>query len=492
MQFHSYNVHENQIMSELRVRIAPSPTGTIHVGLVRTALYNWLLAKQQHGKFILRIEDTDPTRSTEESARAIIAGFKWLGITFDEGPYYQSQRFPIYQEHARKLVAEGKAYYCYCRAEDIEKERQEAWALKRVWKYDRRCLALPPEEKARREAEQMSRTVRFLVPEGKVAFDDAIHGRIERDSKEIEDFILLRADGSPTYNFAVVVDDALMNLTHVIRAVDHITSTSKQILLYHASGWPVPQFAHLPLILGKDRKKLSKRMGATSVEEYRQEGYLPEALVNFLALLGWSPGSDREIMTVEEMIKEFSLAKVNKADAIFDDEKLAWMNSEYLRKADDDRLVELIKPFLAEFTVPASRFQVPGTKNSELRTDCELRAIVAMTKVRVRTLKEMATMMQPLVSDHYEVDTDAAAKHLTPESRARLAQLADRFEAVPEFTVPQLEEALRKLAEDLQVKASLLIHSCRVALTGRTVGPPLFDLIQVLGKDRTLKRLRYS
>jgi glutamyl-tRNA synthetase len=283
-----------------------------------------------------------------------------------------------------------------------------------------------------------------------------------------------------------------MNLTHIIRAVDHITSTSKQILLYQASGWPVPQFAHLPLILGRDRKKLSKRIGATSVEEYRQEGYLPEALVNFLALLGWSPGSDREIMTVEEMIKEFSLAKVNKADAIFDDEKLAWMNSEYLRKADDDRLAELIKPFLAEFTVPGSKFQVPGTRNSEPRTDSELRAIVAMTKVRVRTLKEMAVMMQPLVSDHYEIDAVAAAKHLTPDSRARLAQLADRFEAVPEFTIPQLEEALRQLAEDLQVKAALLIHPCRVALTGRTVGPPLFDLIQVLGKDRTLKRLRSS
>lgn len=247
-------------MSELRVRIAPSPTGTIHVGLVRTALYNWLLARQQNGKFILRIEDTDPSRSTEESARAIIEGFRWLGITFDEGPFYQSRRFPLYQSYAQRLIEQGKAYYCYCTAEDLERERQEAWAVRQIWHYDRRCLKLPPEERARRNEAGVARTVRFLVPDGTVVFDDAIHGRIERDSKEIEDFILLRADGSPTYNFAVVVDDAEMRMSHVIRGVEHITSTAKQILLYRALGFPVPEFAHLPVILGRDRKKLSKRM----------------------------------------------------------------------------------------------------------------------------------------------------------------------------------------------------------------------------------------
>ena len=335
-------------MSELRVRIAPSPTGTIHVGLVRTALYNWLLARQHNGKFILRIEDTDPTRSTEASANAIIDGFKWLGITFDEGPFYQSQRFPIYRDYAQRLVKEGKAYYCYCTAENLDKERQEAWAVKHIWRYDRRCLALPADEKAKRENEQTPHTIRFMVPEGKVSFADAIHGTIERDSTEIEDFILMRADGSPTYNFAVVVDDALMKLTHIIRGVEHITSTSKQILLYRAMGFPVPQFAHLPVILGKDRKKLSKRFGAASVDDFKKEGYLPEALINFLALLGWSPGGDREILAVADMIHEFSLERVNKSDAIFDEEKLAWMNSEYLRNAPDERLAELIRPFLAE------------------------------------------------------------------------------------------------------------------------------------------------
>jgi glutamyl-tRNA synthetase len=466
-------------MSELRVRIAPSPTGTIHVGLVRTALYNWLLAKQQNGKFVLRIEDTDPTRSTEASANAIIEGFKWLGITFDEGPFYQSQRFPIYREYAQKLVAEGKAYYCYCTAENLERERQEAWALKRIWKYDRRCLALPDAEKAKRESEKLARTVRFKVPEGKVSFADAIHGTIERDSTEIEDFILLRADGSPTYNFAVVVDDALMHLTHIIRGVEHITSTSKQILLYRALGFPVPEFAHLPVILGKDRKKLSKRLGAASVDDFRKEGYLPDALINFLALLGWSPGGDREILTKDEMIKEFSLDRVNKADAIFDDDKLAWMNSEYLRGADDDRLAESVRPFLAEIGLPPA-----GIDGSRLRK------VVALTKVRVRTLREMAAMMKPLLSDDYEIDPEAAAKHLSPDTRAYLKQLADSFAAVPDFAVPLLEDALRKLAESLGVKAATLIHPCRVALTGKTVGPPLFDVIVVLGRERVLKRLR--
>lgn len=468
-------------MSELRVRIAPSPTGTIHVGLVRTALYNWLLARQQNGKFILRIEDTDPTRSTEASANAIIDGFKWLGITFDEGPFYQSQRFPVYREYAQRLVDEGKAYYCYCTAENLDKERQEAWAVKHIWKYDRRCLALPADEKAKRENEQMPHTIRFMVPEGKVSFADAIHGTIERDSTEIEDFILMRADGSPTYNFAVVVDDALMKLTHIIRGVEHITSTSKQILLYRAMGFPVPQFAHLPVILGKDRKKLSKRFGAASVDDFKKEGYLPKALINFLALLGWSPGGDREILAVADMISEFSLDRVNKSDAIFDEEKLAWMNSEYLRNAPDERLAELIQPFLAEIGVPLA-----GLDGARLRT------VVAMTKVRVRTLKEMAEMMKPLLSDDYQTDPDAAAKHLTPEARGNLARLADAFATVPDFSVPLLEDALRKLALELNVKAAVLIHPCRVALTGKTVGPPLFDVIQVLGKETTLKRLRGS
>ncbi|MEO0109096.1 MAG: glutamate--tRNA ligase [candidate division WOR-3 bacterium] len=463
-------------MNELRVRIAPSPTGTIHVGLVRTALYNWLLARQQQGKFILRIEDTDPNRSTQESAEAIIAGFKWLGIDFDEGPYYQSQRFPIYQDHARRLVAQGNAYYCYCTAQELEHERQEAWAVRRIGRYDRRCLALPETEKARREAAGIPRVIRFLVPDGEVSFTDHIHGLIRRDAREIEDFILLRADGSPTYNFSVVVDDALMRMTHIIRGVEHITSTAKQILLYRALGYPVPEFAHLPVILGRDRKKLSKRLGAASVDDFRRAGYLPEALVNFLALLGWSPGGDREILTLPEMIREFSLDRVNKANAVFDEDKLAWMNSEYIRAADSQRLEQLVRPFLEELGIVAPPPEL-------------LTAAVALTRTRVRTLKELAAMIQPLVSDDYPIDTTAATQHLTPESKAKLHQLAERFEQT-DFRAPELEQALRELAATIPVKAAALIHPCRVALTGRTVGPPLFDLIQVLGRERTLTRLR--
>jgi glutamyl-tRNA synthetase len=466
-------------MSELRVRIAPSPTGTIHVGLVRTALYNWLLARQQNGKFVLRIEDTDPTRSTEESARQIIEGFKWLGITFDEGPYYQSKRFDIHRRYARKLLDEGKAYRCWCSAEELDRERQEAWARKRIWKYDRRCLNLPTEEKQKRLAENHPFTVRLLVPDRKVVYHDLIHGTIEKAPQDIDDAIILRANGTPMYNFAVVVDDAEMRITHVIRAVEHITSTFKQIILYEALGFPVPQFAHLPLILGKDRKKLSKRLGATSVEEFRQEGYLPEALVNFLALLGWSPGGDRELLTIAEMIRDFSLERVNKADAVFDDDKLAWMNGEYLRVAADERLMELVTPFLRSIGIDA------GAVGPE-----KLKAVVTLTKVRSRTIKDMAQMMQPLLSDEYEVDADAVKKHLTPEARANLAKLADRFEAAPEFAVPELEDALRKLAEELSVKAAALIHPCRVALTGRTVGPPLFDVIAAIGREKVFARLR--
>lgn len=408
-----------------------------------------------------------------------MTGFRWLGITFDEGPYYQSQRFPLYQSYAQKLVEQGKAYHCYCTAADLEKERQEAWAVRRIWKYDRRCLNLPPEEKARRKTAGLRRTVRFLVPERTVAFDDAIHGRITRESREIEDFILLRADGSPTYNFAVVIDDALMTISHVIRGVEHITSTSKQILLYEAMGFPVPAFAHLPVILGRDRKKLSKRFGAASVDDFRREGYLPEALLNFLALLGWSPGGNREVLTVQEMINEFSLGRVNKADAVFDEEKLAWMNSEYLRNAESERLAELAGPFLTDLGIDPARVDA-----------AQLHDAVGITKTRVRTLKELAQMMQPLVSDQYEIDPEAVRRFITPDTRAQLVQLADRFAAVTEFTDSALEATLRGLASELNVKAAALIHPCRVALTGKTVGPPLFDVVMTIGKERTLRRLR--
>uniref|UniRef100_A0A7C6EEM3 Glutamate--tRNA ligase n=1 Tax=candidate division WOR-3 bacterium TaxID=2052148 RepID=A0A7C6EEM3_UNCW3 len=460
----------------VRVRIAPSPTGAIHVGLIRSALYNWLFARHHQGKFILRIEDTDPTRSSEESTKAILDGFRLVGIDWDEGPFFQSQRFNIYQEYARRLLAEKKAYYCYCPQEKLEAERQVAWSQKRIWRYDRRCLNLSEAEKEKLDASKKPKAIRFLIPPKKVVFDDLIHGRIEKAPQDIEDFILVRADGTPTYNFAVVVDDALMQITHVIRAVEHIANTPKQILLYEALGFPIPKFAHLPLILGPDRKKLSKRHGALSLFEYQKAGILPDALINFLALLGWSPGGDREILTREEMIKEFSLERVNKSNAIFDYKKLEWMNSEYIKNYPADKLYNLVIPFLREVGI------------KEFNRE-HLLKIIELVKVRSRTLVEMANMAKPFLSEEITYDDEAVKKYLTNDARRNLSLLYERFEALTDFSAKNLELILRRLAEELKIKAADLVHPCRVALTGKSVGPPLFETIELIGKERTLTRL---
>ncbi|MEO0093335.1 MAG: glutamate--tRNA ligase [candidate division WOR-3 bacterium] len=461
----------------VRVRIAPSPTGAIHVGLIRSALYNWLFARHHQGKFILRIEDTDPTRSTAESAQAILDGFRLVGIDWDEGPFFQSQRFDIYRKYAQRLLAEKKAYYCYCPPEKLEIERQIAWQQKRIWQYDRRCLKLSPEEKEKLDALNQPKAIRFLVPFKKVVFEDLIHGRIEKAPQDIEDFIIIRADGTPTYNFAVVVDDALMEITHVIRAVEHIANTPKQILLYEALGFPIPKFAHLPLILGPDRKKLSKRHGALSLFEYQKAGILPDALINFLALLGWSPGGDREILTREEMIKEFSLERVNKSNAIFDYKKLEWMNSEYIKKYPTEKLYDLILPFLKEIGV------------KEFNPE-HLLKIIELVKVRSRTLVEMANMAKPFLTDEITYDEEAVKKYLTDSARKYLGLLCERFQTLTDFSAVNLESTLRKLADELKIKAAELVHPCRVALTGKSVGPPLFETIELIGKEKVLARLK--
>lgn len=461
---------------KIRVRIAPSPTGAIHVGLIRSALYNWLFARHHQGKFILRIEDTDPTRSTDESTKAILDGFRLVGIDWDEGPFFQSQRFDIYREYAKRLLAENKAYYCYCPQEQLEAERQAAWQQKRIWQYDRRCLKLSPTEKEKLDASNQPKTIRFLVPYKKVVFDDLIHGRIEKAPQDIEDFIIIRADGTPTYNFAVVVDDALMQITHVIRAVEHIANTPKQILLYEALSFSIPKFAHLPLILGPDRKKLSKRHGALSLFEYQKAGILPDALINFLALLGWSPGSDREILTREEMIKEFSLERVNKSNAIFDYKKLEWMNSEYIKNYPAEKLYDLVIPFLKE------------TGIQEVKRE-HLLKIIELVKVRSRTLVELANMAKPFLTDKIIYDEEAVKKYLTDNARRYLDLLCERFRALADFSAVNLESTLRGLAEELKVKAAELVHPCRVALTGKSVGPPLFETIELIGKERVLTRL---
>ncbi len=461
---------------EVRVRIAPSPTGAIHVGLVRSALYNWLFARHHKGKFILRIEDTDVTRSTQESVQAIIEGFQWVGIDWDEGPYFQSQRFHIYRAYAEKLLKENKAYYCYCNPDDLEAERQAAWQKKVAWKYDRRCLALSKETIAQYEAEKRPKAIRFLIPDQTVIFEDLIHGQIIKEPQDIEDFIIMRADGTPTYNFSVVIDDAEMKMTHIIRAVEHLANTPKQILLYQALDFPIPKFAHLPLILGTDKKKLSKRHGALSLMEYKKAGYLADAIINFLALLGWSPGGDLEIMDRSKLIELFSLERVNKANAIFDIKKLEWMNSIYIKNMENEKLSQELKPFLEEINV-----------NPPL--DARFMKILDLTKVRVRTLIELRDMVASFYVEKLTYDQDALNKYINSQTIEYLKLFAERLEKITDFSASNLESELRQLAESLNLKAAVLVHPTRVALTGKSVGPPLFDTIELLGKKTVLDRL---
>lgn len=462
-------------MEEIRVRIAPSPTGAVHVGLVRSALYNWLFARHNNGKFILRMEDTDVARSTQESVQAIIEGFKWVGIDWDEGPYFQSHRFDIYRAYAKKLLDDNKAYYCYCNPDQLEAERAKSWERKITWKYDRRCLNLDSATKEKYEAENRPRAIRFLIPDQTVIFKDIIHGLIKKEPQDIEDFIIMRADNSPTYNFAVVIDDAEMKINHIIRAVEHIANTPKQILLYQALGFPVPNFAHLPLILGTDKKKLSKRHGALSLWEYKKEGYLADTMINFLALLGWSPGGDLEIMDRAKLIELFSLERVNKANAIFDIKKLEWMNSIYIKNMDKEKLGKELMPFLQEINIiPDDLYR--------------FHKVLDLTKVRVRTLIELRDMVVAFYTDKIQYDQEAYNKYITEETKQYLMLLINRFEKLTDFTAPNLENELRKLAEELSIKAAVLVHPCRVALTGKSVGPPLFETIELLGKETVLKR----
>lgn len=459
----------------VRVRIAPSPTGAIHIGLARSALYNFLFASQNNGKFILRIEDTDPTRSTKESVEAILEGLKWLSLYWDEGPYFQSQRLSIYREYAQILLKEGKAYYCYCSQERLKEEKEKALKEKRSWQYDRYCLSL-----RNKDNDTLPKVIRFLVPiERNVVFNDIIHGKIERSGRDIEDFILLRADGTPTYNFACVIDDALMEITHIIRAVEHISNTFKQILLYEALNFKTPYFAHLPLILGKDGKKLSKRHGAVSIMEYKKMGILPETLVNYLALLGWSPGGDLEIFSLEEAIKFFRLEKVKKSNAIFDFQKLEWLNSEYIKRSSNERLLVGVKPFFAERNL----FNVNESEEKIL-------TIIQLNKERSRNLCELADNMAIYLKEEIDYDKEGVKRYLDEEGKESLRELLKVYENLTLFNKGTTEKALRELAINLNKKPAEFIHPLRMALTGKFVGPPIFDVLNVMGKELAIKRIK--
>jgi len=463
----------------IRVRIAPSPTGYLHVGTARTALFNYLFARKEGGIFILRIEDTDIKRSSQEMVDVILDSLKWLGLDWDEGPYFQSERFDIYRKYAEKLVSEGKAYYCYCTPEEIKERKEKVQKQGKVWKYDRRCLYLTDEERKRFEGEGRPKAIRFHVPDGKTDFDDLIHGRIERENQDIEDFVLIKSDGTPGYNFSVVIDDHEMEITHVIRGDDHISNTPKQILVYKALGWDEPAFAHVPLILGQDRSKLSKRHGAVAVSYYRDQGILPEAFVNFLALLGWSPGEDREIFSMDELIKVFSLERVGKKPAIFDINKLLWMNQEYIRKLDNEELVERIVPYLKR----------SGLIGAEFERDYLLK-VVHLMKERLQTLRDLEKIGYYYFKDDFDYDPKGLKKRIYPGVEKRLEMVIEELEKIDEWDEKACEDVVRRIAEEEGCKAGEIIHPIRLGISGMTFGPGLFELMELLGKARVINRLK--
>ncbi len=468
--------------SPVRLRFAPSPTGYLHVGGARTALFNWLFARHHQGTLVLRIEDTDFERSTTEMVEGILVGLRWLGIDWDEGPYFQSQRMDLYRTAAQRLVESGHAYFCFCTREELEQRRAEAQAKGGDPQYDRKCRTIASEQAAARREAGEAAAIRFAVPEsGSTVFDDAVFGRVEFANSELEDFVLLRSDGVPTYHLSVVVDDIDMRMTHIVRGADHLSNTPKQVMLYQALGAPLPVFAHVPLILGPDRTRLSKRHGATSVMAYKEEGIVPEAFRNFLALLGWTPpDSSQEIMDDRAMIDRFDLSGIAKSNAVFDRGKLDWFNTEYIRACPAVQLLPLIE---AEWKkVDLIPFQTGRDA---------MAATVDLVKSRARNLKDFATLFRAYFSDSFEADPAAVKKFLQDHAvRQMLVELASRYEQEPEFSEASTERVLREFADAKQVKAGVLINAARVALTGQGVAPSLFAVMANLGAERTVARLK--
>jgi glutamyl-tRNA synthetase len=475
-----------------RLRFAPSPTGYLHVGGARTALFNWLYARRHGGAFVLRIEDTDAERSSDEMVEGILEGLRWLGLDWDEGPhaggpygpYFQSQRLDRYRAMAERLVGSGRGYHCYCTPEMLRQRREAAPAGGggEGWKYDRVCLALTAERRAALEAGGAPRAVRFKVPDGRTGFEDLVHGPIGFQGEHLEDFVVLRSDGHPTYHLSVVADDIDMRITHVVRGDDHISNTPKQVLLYQAFEAPLPQFAHVPLILGPDRKRLSKRHGATSVTEYRRLGYLPEAMVNFLALLGWSPGTDQELFSRDELVAAFTLEGISGGNAVFNPEKLDWFNGQHLARLPPAERAARVEPALRQAGLWHDSFA--GERREWFFT------VLDLLTPRVRRLDDLAAIGRPFFADDVEYDPAAVRTHLgDPDVPAHLAALRERLAALDPFERRALEAELRALADRRGVKAARLIHAVRVAVTGRAVSPGLFEVLELLGRERTLTRL---
>jgi glutamyl-tRNA synthetase len=453
-------------------RFPPSPTGNLHIGGARTALFNWLLARSQNGTFVLRIEDTDVGRSTREMTEGILEAMRWLGLDWDEGPYFQSQRLDIYNEHIEGLLASNQAYYCQCSAEEVEAMRDKARAEGQKPKYNGRCreLGLGPGP---------GRVVRIKSPlEGETGFEDLVKGYIRVDNRELDDFVLRRADGMPTYNLAVVVDDALMGMTHILRGDDHLSNTPKQVILYRALSFELPLFGHVPMILGPDKKKLSKRHGARSVLEYRDQGYLPQAVQNTLVRLGWSHG-DQEIFAPDELIRLFSLKNLGKSACVFNSEKLDWVNSQHIKLAPVQDLVPLLEDQLRRKGFP--------------QTDPKyLRQVVPLLQPRSTTMADMADQAAVFVQDdeHICYDPDLVAKVLTPEVRPYLKELCRRLQSLSSFTQQELEDEVQDYLQQTGIKFKLLAQPVRVAITGKKASPGLFETMAVLGQDSVVRRIQ--
>jgi glutamyl-tRNA synthetase len=463
-----------------RLRFAPSPTGYLHVGSARTALFNWLYVRKQGGTFLLRVEDTDRARSTDESTQAIYEGLKWLGLNWDEDVVHQGANLVQHQRDARALLESGAAYRDFTPADELDRMRKEAEQRGENFRVDRSKAQLPPDEEQRRVAGGEPFAIRFRVPEGTTAWDDMVHGRIAFPNKDIEDFIILRSDGTPVYNMAVVSDDIAMRITLVMRGDDHISNTPKQILLYQALGAPLPQFAHLPMIHGTDGKKLSKRHGATAVGDYQHLGILADAMANFLALLGWSPGGDVEVMSREELIQRFSEDGLLKKAAIFDPKKLEWMNGQHLAHMPLDKLEPLITPHVIAAGLATADALVR-------RTPWYLR-LLDLLRVRARTIDEVVRQAAPFFQDSVQFDPAATAKHWSNGARD-LVQAARERLAASNWDAEALEAALRELAQSRGIGAGALFQPLRVALTGSSASPGIFDVLVLLGRDVSLRRL---
>ncbi len=483
---------------EVIVRFPPSPTGYLHIGGARTAIYNWLFARKHHGKMILRIEDTDAERSTEESIKGILDGLTWLGIDWDEGPYFQSQFAQDHIEKAHHLLDTGKAYKCFCTRDELEAKRKAALAAKKDIKYDETCRHLSPEEVAKREAKGIPYVIRFKVPrrEGVIGYTDKVLGRIEKAYKDIEDFVIVRSNGRPLYLLCNVVDDIRDGITHIIRGQDHLTNTIRQILIYEALGAKVPVFAHMPLTLDLQKRKISKRTHGevVSVQFYREHGFIPWALVNFLVLLGWSPGDDREIFSKEELIQAFSLERINKSNSIFNyrpgdpkfftDPKAININAHYLRTMPIKEIAHMVKEDFKKEGLWDEAYE--GEKRQWFLDTLN------MIRARFHTLKDFATLGRAYFSDKYPFDPKALKKHLFKHENLRkwLPELAERLDSLEYWNEESTEQAIRAFIEELGIKAGVIINGIRAVVTGQPKGPGIFDVLVAIGKERVVDRLK--